>query len=87
VAPVELRFALAAAGTGLGGFIAALRAGEVRRQGLVGAEDLRRQLTGAVLMGAGGVLAGGCTIGQGIAGAATLAPAFLLDQARVCGRW
>jgi uncharacterized membrane protein YedE/YeeE len=35
--------------------------------------DLLRHLTGAALMGAGGVLALGCTIGQGITGMSTLA--------------
>jgi uncharacterized protein len=84
VAPPGLRFALAAAiGTVAGGFLAALLAGEMRGQGFAGADDLRRQLTGAVLMGAGGVLAGGCTIGQGVVGVATLAPASLLALATI----
>jgi uncharacterized protein len=84
VTPPTLTFALAAcAGAVAGGFAAALLAGELRGQGFIGTEDLRRHIAGAVLMGAGGVLAGGCTIGQGIAGVATLAPAALLALATI----
>ena len=42
---------------------------------------MRRHLLGAVLMGIGGVLARGCTIGQGLSGTSTLsiaAPIALL---------
>jgi uncharacterized protein len=84
VAPPSLGFALAAcAGAVAGACAAALPARELRAQGFTGAEDLRRHLGGAVLMGAGGVLAGGCTVGQGIAGVATLAPASLLALAAI----
>jgi len=46
--------------------------------------ELRRHLSGAVLMGIGGVMASGCTIGQGVSAASTLsitAPIALLGVA------
>lgn len=46
------------------------------------AQTLRYGL-GAVLMGAGGVLAGGCTVGAGIAGGATLSVAALIALAAI----
>ena len=44
-----------------------------RWEGFASLADLRNQLVGAVLMGAGGVTAAGCTIGQGLSGVSTLA--------------
>lgn len=44
-----------------------------RWEGFVNVSDTRNHLIGAVLMGAGGVTALGCTIGQGITGISTLA--------------
>jgi uncharacterized membrane protein YedE/YeeE len=35
--------------------------------------EMRRHLAGAALMGAGGILAGGCTIGQGLSAGSMLA--------------
>jgi uncharacterized membrane protein YedE/YeeE len=50
------------------------------------AEDLLNHIAGAVLMGFGGVLALGCTIGQGISGLSTLAlGSFLAFFAIVAG--
>ena len=43
---------------------------------------MRRQLAGAFLMGAGGVTAAGCTVGQGLSGLSTLAIGSVLA---VCG--
>jgi uncharacterized membrane protein YedE/YeeE len=37
-----------------------------------------RSLSGAALMGVGGVFAGGCTVGAGLSGVATLSVAALL---------
>ena len=42
-------------------------------EGFAGTEDTANHLAGAVLMGAGGVTALGCTIGQGLSGLSTLA--------------
>lgn len=57
----------------LGAMIHALSAREFRWEGFASLEDLRNQLVGAVLMGFGGVLAMGCTVGQGLSGVSTLA--------------
>jgi uncharacterized membrane protein YedE/YeeE len=44
-----------------------------RWEGFVSVEDTASHLIGAALMGFGGVLAFGCTVGQGITGFSTLA--------------
>jgi uncharacterized membrane protein YedE/YeeE len=44
-----------------------------RWEGFASVEDLANHIAGGVLMGAGGVTALGCTIGQGITGVSTLA--------------
>jgi uncharacterized membrane protein YedE/YeeE len=44
-----------------------------RWEGLAGAEDTANHVIGGLLMGFGGVLALGCTIGQGLTGFSTLA--------------
>lgn len=46
---------------------------EVRWEAFDDAREMRRHLTGAVLMGIGGVLARGCTIGQGMTAGSALA--------------
>ncbi len=70
----SINFGIAATGGVLvGGFLAARTAGELRIEGFNGLDDLKRHLIGAVLMGVGGVLALGCTIGQGMTGLSTLA--------------
>lgn len=50
-----------------------LAAAKFRWEGFASMADLRNQLTGALLMGFGGVSALGCTIGQGMSGLSTLA--------------
>ena len=62
------------AGTIAGAFAAAALRRELRLEGFTGTADLLRHLAGAALMGSGGVLALGCTIGQGLTGVSTLAP-------------
>lgn len=55
--------------------------GEVRWEAFDDAQEMRRHLFGAALMGTGGVLAQGCTIGQGLSAASALsvsAPLFFL---------
>lgn len=51
----------------------ALAAGKFRWEGFASLADLRNHLIGAGLMGAGGVTAAGCTVGQGLTGLSTLA--------------
>ncbi len=60
-------------GTVAGSAVHALMSRSFRWEGFASLADLRNQLCGAVLMGAGGVTALGCTIGQGLSGVSTLA--------------
>jgi len=55
-------------GVFLGAFLSAALKGELRLQGFDDAATMRRSMAGAVLMGFGGMLAGGCTIGAGVTG-------------------
>jgi uncharacterized membrane protein YedE/YeeE len=71
---LHLSFGIAAVlGTIAGSAVHALATGSFRWEGFASVADLRQQLAGAVLMGAGGVTAAGCTIGQGLSGLSTLA--------------
>jgi hypothetical protein len=57
----------------LGAALAARHADEFRWEAFDDAYEMRRHMLGAVLMGFGGVLAGGCTIGQGMTAGSLLA--------------
>jgi hypothetical protein len=61
------------AGTVLGAMAMSVRAREFRWEAFDDQREMRRHLVGAVLMGIGGVLAGGCTIGQGLSAGSMLA--------------
>ncbi|MGD9511612.1 MAG: YeeE/YedE thiosulfate transporter family protein [Geminicoccaceae bacterium] len=77
-----------AVGTVLGAFLMAWRRGELRIERFTARDDLVRNLLGGVLMGVGGTLALGCTIGQGLTGASTLSPGSLLVLAAMfLGAW
>ncbi len=65
-------------GTILGALIAALFAGSFRWQSFESPTQTGRYVAGGVLMGLGGVLAGGCTLGAGLSGLPTLSVAALL---------
>ena len=56
-------------GVVLGSFLAAALFGELRLEGFSGGASMRRYLLGAMLMGFGGMLAGGCAVGAGLSGA------------------
>ncbi len=60
-------------GVAVGAFAVAAWKDEVRWEAYDDAREMRRHLVGAVLMGLGGVLARGCTIGQGMSAASLLA--------------
>lgn len=62
----------------LGAFGAAVASRSFRVESFTDANDLVRHVGGAACMGTGGVLALGCTIGQGITGVSTLAAGSLL---------
>lgn len=66
------------AGLLVGAALMAWRDGSFRWEGFGGVADLGRHLVGAVCMGVGGVVALGCTIGQGISGVSTLSLGSLL---------
>ena len=61
-----------------GSCIMALAGGVFRWEGFGSVEDVGNHLTGAVLMGFGGVTALGCTIGQGLSGVSLLTLGSLL---------
>lgn len=60
-------------GTLLGAFFAAQQADDIRWEACDDAAELSRHIVGAAMMGFGGVLALGCTIGQGVSAASLLA--------------
>ncbi|APG46407.1 YeeE/YedE family protein [Phaeobacter porticola] len=76
-------------GTGLvggvliGALAAALLSGSFQWQSFESPRQTGRYLSGAVLMGVGGVLAGGCTVGAGLAGIPTLSLAAVLALASI----
>jgi uncharacterized membrane protein YedE/YeeE len=57
----------------VGSTLSALISRRFRWEGFAGVEDTANHLVGAILMGTGGVLALGCTVGQGLSGVSTLA--------------
>lgn len=57
-------------GVFLGAFLAAALYGELKLEGFQGGASMRRYIFGAVCMGFGGMLAGGCAVGAGLSGAA-----------------
>ena len=57
----------------LGGFIGAVAHGKFHIATFANATDTTRNLFGAAMMGVGGVVALGCTVGQAISGASTMA--------------
>jgi hypothetical protein len=71
------------AGVLIGSLTAALAAGEFRVEGFTQETPTGRYLAGRALMGIGGVLAGGCTVGAGLSGVSTLSVAALLALASI----
>lgn len=60
-------------GVFIGAMIAAWSAGEMKLQAFDDAPTMRRAMVGAVMMGFGGMLAGGCAIGAGVTGGSIFA--------------
>jgi uncharacterized membrane protein YedE/YeeE len=56
-----------------GSTVVALVSRNFRWEGFADTEDTANHIVGAALMGFGGVLALGCTVGQGLSGISTLA--------------
>jgi uncharacterized membrane protein YedE/YeeE len=70
-------------GTVAGALIASLTAGRFQWQSFDSPRQTGRYALGGALMGVGGVLAGGCTLGAGLAGVPTLSVAALLALAAI----
>ena len=68
-------------GTLVGAHLAARQMGRYRVLGFANTGDLKRNLAGATLMGIGGAMALGCTIGQGVTGLSTLAVGSMITTA------
>jgi len=62
----------------VGSFVMAIATKTFRIESFVDANDMIRHIVGAAMMGVGGVMALGCTIGQGITGVSTLAVGSVL---------
>jgi uncharacterized membrane protein YedE/YeeE len=62
----------------LGSFLSATLRGQLQLQSFSSGSETLRYLAGGTLMGVGGVLAGGCTVGAGLSGSATGSIAALL---------
>jgi uncharacterized membrane protein YedE/YeeE len=71
-------------GVFLGSFLAAALHGELRLEGFQGGPGMRRYIVGAMLMGFGGMLAGGCAVGAGLSGAAVFTATSWLT---LCAMW
>ena len=71
-------------GVFLGSFLAALIYRELKLEGFQGGHAMRRYIVGALLMGFGGMLAGGCAVGAGVSGAAVFA---LTAWVTLSGMW
>lgn len=77
----HLDFGIASvAGVVLGSFAAALFARGFRWEACDDARELKRHMIGALLMGTGGILAMGCTIGQGLTAFSTLSTSAPLSM-------
>ncbi len=57
-------------GVFIGSFLSAMLFRELKLEGFQGGASMRRYIGGAMLMGFGGMLAGGCAVGAGLSGAA-----------------
>ena len=70
----EINFGIAVVlGMIVGSFLYAISSGNFRLEAFANQADMRNHLIAGVLMGFGGVLSFGCTIGQGVSGMSTLA--------------
>jgi uncharacterized membrane protein YedE/YeeE len=77
---------MAVAGVMLGSFLYAVLSGRFRLEWFASFRDFLNHVAGGLLMGFGGFLAMGCTIGQGVTGASTLAlGSFLALGAMILG--
>lgn len=71
-------------GVFLGSFIAAALFKELKLEGFEGGASMRRYIIGAMSMGFGGMLAGGCAVGAGLSGAAVFT---MTSWVSLCAIW
>ncbi len=72
----------------VGAGLSAVQQGSFRWEGFTNRADLVRHLVGGTLMGTGGVLAMGCTFGQGLSGLSTLSLGSMLSVLGIfVGTW
>ncbi|MEQ1682764.1 MAG: YeeE/YedE family protein [Burkholderiaceae bacterium] len=71
-------------GVFLGSFLAAALFGDLKLEGFQGGASMRRYISGAVCMGFGGMLAGGCAVGAGLSGAAVFTATSWVT---LCAMW
>jgi hypothetical protein len=81
--PVTFDLALVP-GVFLGAFIAAALSRELKLEGFQGGAGMRRYLVGAMCMGFGGMLAGGCAVGAGLSGTSVFS---LTSFVTLTGMW
>jgi uncharacterized protein len=75
-------------GVVIGALLQALMTRTFRWEGFAQTEDLVNHMAGGALMGVGGVVAGGCTFGQGISGLSVLSVgALIATPAIITGAW
>mgnify|MGYP000005145937 CR=1 FL=1 len=72
-------------GVAIGSLIYALATKTFHWEGFASVDDVKMQLLGATIMGFGGVLAMGCTVGQGMSGVSTLAIGSFIALAGIIG--
>lgn len=81
---MSLRFGIAVVlGVLAGSFLAAALRGGFRLEGFESPRQMSRYMAGGVLMGAGGALALGCSIGQGLTGLSTLAYSSMISASAI----
>ncbi|MGB6102833.1 MAG: YeeE/YedE family protein [Pusillimonas sp.] len=81
---MSLRFGIMVVlGVLAGSFLAALLRGQFRAEGFESPGQMSRYIAGGALMGVGGALALGCSIGQGLTGLSTLAYSSMLSASAI----
>lgn len=71
-------------GVFIGSFLAAFLFRELKLEGFQGGASMRRYMIGAMAMGFGGMLAGGCAVGAGLSGAAVFT---ITSWVTLCAIW
>jgi uncharacterized membrane protein YedE/YeeE len=82
----SINFGIAVVGGVIAGaFVTAKATGQFRIESFTDGADMLRHIVGGSIMGIGGVMALGCTVGQGITGMSTLAAGSLIALLSIIG--